>query len=68
MINEGGNHVGFGTIRGEITIKTLMVLKQYLLDHEYDILIRENDFGKLSDVFNEIVGRYPQNDEKGMFI
>jgi len=48
--------------------KTLVALKQYLLDHEYDILICENDFGELSDVFFEIVGRYPQNDEKGMFI
>lgn len=37
-------------------------LRAYLLSHEYDIAVRENDFYELAPVFKEIIGRDPSEE------
>lgn len=40
----------------EILGKDWEALKEYLLDHEEDIAIGENDFGNLAGLFEAILG------------
>ena len=37
------------------------IIVKYLLDHEYDIAWKENDFYELHDVFVEIIGFEPRS-------
>lgn len=39
----------------------LHAIQVYLLSHETDIAIGENDFGELKDVFTYLFGREPVN-------
>lgn len=46
---------------GEITPASLSLLASYLKDHEYDILMGENDFAEPSPIFSNIFGRDPED-------
>jgi len=45
-----------------IDIAVLADIKDYLLVHEYDIAIDENDFGTLENAFKAIAGRNPKEE------
>ena len=44
--------------------RVLAELKDYLLNHEFDIAWKENDFGELYNTFQFIVGRPPSKDDQ----
>jgi hypothetical protein len=44
----------------ELREKSVKELLDYLLDHEVDIAYKENDFGDLTGVFEDILGRPPE--------
>ena len=40
--------------------KTVKQIERYLLSHEFDISIGENDFDSLRGVFLDLIGRKPE--------
>lgn len=51
-------------VQENIMDRVLAELKDYLLNHEFDIAWKENDFGELYNTFQFIVGRPPSKDDQ----
>ena len=45
-------------------MKTIVILKEFLISREYDIFLEMEDFGGLKEVFIELIGREPKDVSK----